>query len=91
TSSYGAGNYDVYIIKTDKEGKKLWQNSYGEAYNDYGYTAEKTDDGFLIRGVMQKCPNNDSLVEGGCANYVYVIKIDDHGKLLSQQVLEEVK
>ena len=29
TSSYGNGNYDMFVIKTDKEGKQEWQNTYG--------------------------------------------------------------
>ncbi|MEM6685240.1 MAG: serine hydrolase domain-containing protein, partial [Bacteroidota bacterium] len=40
TSSYGNGNYDMFVIKTNKRGKKLWQQTYGELYNEYGYSAE---------------------------------------------------
>ena len=38
----------MFVIKTDKKGKKLWQNTYGGFYNEYGYTAEKTDSGYLV-------------------------------------------
>jgi len=38
TSSYGEGNYDVFVIKTDKKGKKIWQNTFGKSMNEYGYT-----------------------------------------------------
>jgi hypothetical protein len=89
TSSYGKGNYDMYVIKTDKRGKKQWQNTYGDFDNDYGYTAETTNTGYLIKGTRQKCSSKDVL-NRTCTVNVWEVSIDKKGKLLSNKVLEEV-
>ena len=89
TSSYGQGNYDVYLIKTNKEGKKQWQETYGGHFNEYGYTAEKTSTGFLIKGTKQDCDSKDFLT-AECKTYLYQIEIDDKGEVIKEEVLEEI-
>lgn len=90
TSSYGKGNYDMFVIKTDKEGKKLWQNTYGGFYNEYGYTAECTPEGFIIKGTIQKCPNNTD-INRKCTTNVWFVEVDKKGKELSNKVLQLIK
>jgi len=89
TSSYGKGNYDMFVIKTDKKGKKLWQNTYGQFYNEYGYAAEKTENGYLIKGTIQDCPNNTD-INRKCTTNVWFVQIDRNGKELFNKILEEV-
>lgn len=89
TSSYGEGNYDIFVIKTDKKGKMLWQNTYGKFYNDYGYIAEITADGYRIKGTTQNCENNTD-INRKCTTNVWFVTIDKDGKELSNNVLEEV-
>ncbi len=49
TTSFGAGNRDVYLIRTDKSGQKLWSKTYGAANIDYAWTIDiAVDGGFLI-------------------------------------------
>jgi len=91
TSSYGNGNYDMFVIKTDKKGKKIWQNTYGGFYNEYGYSAEKRKKGFLIKGTQQKCSSNTDVFNRTCTTNVWFVSIDENGKELSNKVLEEVK
>ena len=90
TSSYGKGNYDMFVIKTDKDGKKLWQNSYGDFDNDYGYTAEQTDTGYLIKGTTQRCTSKDVL-NRSCTTNVWFVSIDENGKEISNKVLEKIE
>lgn len=90
TSSFGNGNYDMFVIKTDKKGKKIWQNTYGDFYNEYGYTAEKTDKGYLIKGTQQKCDGNSD-INRKCTTNVWFVSIDENGQELSNTVLEEIK
>ena len=90
TSSYGKGNYDMFAIKTDKKGKKLWQNTFGGFYNEYGYTAEKTKTGFIVKGTKQNCPNNTD-INRNCITNVWFVTIDKNGKEVSNQLLEEIK
>ncbi|WP_397444672.1 serine hydrolase domain-containing protein [Polaribacter sp. R77954] len=91
TSSFGKGNYDIYVIKTDKKGKQLWQNTYGDFYNEYGYSAEKTENGFLIKGTQQKCSSNTDVFNRTCTTNVWFVAIDENGKEISNTVLEEIK
>lgn len=90
TSSFGNGNYDVFVIKTDNKGNKIWQNSYGNFYNEYGYIAEETENGFLIKGTQQKCDSNSD-INRKCTTNVWFVSIDEHGQELSNTVLEELK
>ena len=91
TSSYGNGNYDMFVIKTDKNGKKLWQNTYGGFYNEYGYSAEKTDMGYLIKGTTQNCTSNTDVFNRSCTTNVWFVSIDKNGVELSNKLLEETK
>lgn len=90
TSSFGNGNYDMFVIKTDKKGNKIWQNSYGDFYNEYGYSSEKTDLGFLIKGTIQKCSSNSDVFNRICTTNVWFMYIDEKGKELSNQVLDKI-
>ena len=45
TESFGAGDFDFYIVKTDRDGKKLWERYYGEKKADMFYCVAPTQDG----------------------------------------------
>ncbi|MGC6432397.1 MAG: serine hydrolase domain-containing protein [Jejuia sp.] len=89
TSSYGKGNYDIYVIKTDKKGNKIWQNTFGGLDNDYGYTAEKVSYGYIIKGTIQRCNSRDVL-NRKCTNNVWFVTINNMGREISNEILEEI-
>lgn len=51
TNNFGAGGYDVYVVKTDKNGNYLWAKTYGGTNWDFGYSISTTNDGgFVLTG-----------------------------------------
>ena len=51
TTSFGEGNYDIYVIKTDSSGDTLWTRTYGGARADGARSIRQTSDGgYIIAG-----------------------------------------
>ncbi len=52
TNSYGAGGYDMFVVRTDKLGALIWQKSFGGLDWDFGYCVKATSggDSLIIAG-----------------------------------------
>jgi len=51
TESYGAGDDDIWLIKTDSNGDSLWTRTIGGPGDDTGFSGEQTNDGgYIITG-----------------------------------------
>ncbi|HBG70159.1 MAG: hypothetical protein A2W93_10505 [Bacteroidetes bacterium GWF2_43_63] len=51
TTSFGAGGYDIYLVKTDANGNQQWQKTFGGAGTEYGYCVKTLpDSGFILCG-----------------------------------------
>ncbi len=48
TSSFGAGNFDGWVLKLDASGGVVWQRTYGSSGTDWIYAMELTPDGGCI-------------------------------------------
>jgi len=75
TTSFGAGESDFYLVKTDGDGDTLWTRTYGGSSGDYGYSVAQTSDGgYIIAGATSSF---------GAGNYdVYLVKTDAAGDTL---------
>ncbi len=75
TASYGAGGYDIFLVKIDSEGNESWSSTFGGTSWDWGYYVEQTGDGgFIITGC--KDPGVFAIWD------LYLIKTDSNGNEL---------
>ena len=73
TASFGSGDIDIYLIKTDSSGNELWHKTFDEQLKDIGNCVrEVSDGGFIIAGETAcGSPSFD--------NDVYLMKTDASG------------
>ena len=75
TTSFGAGNWDTYIIKLDSAGNIEWTQAYGSENWDAAGSILQTDDGsYIFSGFYGGIsPTNNNL---------WIVKIDSAGDIL---------
>ena len=72
TDSFGAGLYDMLLIKTDNTGNQQWMKTFGGTGRDYGHSVQQTmDGGFIAAGY--------TLSFGAGGDDMYVVKTDANG------------
>jgi len=71
TSSFGSGDSDAWLLKTDENGVEQWNNTYGSLFSDKIYALDQTDDGYILAGEIKQ---KDSL-----ARDMWMIKTDVSG------------
>jgi hypothetical protein len=75
TTSYGAGQSDVYLLRIDPVGDILWAQTYGGGDNDYGYDIFLTPDGGSVLA-------GETSSFGAGKSDIYLIKTDVDGDTL---------
>lgn len=74
TTSYGAGSWDYWLIKTNSLGDTIWTQTYGGSNQDLAMSLTQTNDGgFALIGLTYGF--------GSYANDVYFVKVDQNGVL----------
>ncbi|MDD5087180.1 MAG: T9SS type A sorting domain-containing protein [bacterium] len=78
TYSFGAGERDVYVVKTDAEGNPVWTRTYGGADIDFGESIKQTrDGGYIVCGATKSF--------GPDWHNAYLIRISSDGNVIWQQ------
>jgi uncharacterized delta-60 repeat protein len=74
TRSFGAGDLDFYLVKTDGEGDTLWTRTYGGSHEDWARSVEQTSDGgYVVAGHTHSF---------GGGEHFYVVKTNGQGDTL---------
>lgn len=79
TNSFGNGETDVYVIKTDKDGELIWDRTYGGANYDYAFSICAVNGGYVLAGYsssFSKNPDSD----------LYLIKINENGEKIWEKI-----
>ncbi|PBQ33387.1 hypothetical protein CNR22_16905 [Sphingobacteriaceae bacterium] len=80
TDSYGAGGFDAFIIRTDKDGVQLWQRTFGGADWDFASDLVQAIDGnIFVVGNTYSFGNGKK--DG------FILKYDMSGNLLNQKFI----
>jgi len=79
TESYGLGETDVYVIKLDGKGNKIWEKTYGGKGHDFASSFQLTSDGGCIIA-------GDSNSFGSGDSDFYIIKLDKNGDKIWERV-----
>ena len=76
TNSTGAGGFDFYLIRTDRDGNLLWEQTYGGPEDDLAWSMSHTADGKVaIAGQTESYGEGDK--DG------YLILVDRDGNLIT--------
>jgi hypothetical protein len=74
TSSFGAGEWDIYVVKLDANGNLQWTKTIGGPASEDGYSLIQTSDGgYAIAGYTKSF--------GAGKEDIYVVKLDANGNL----------
>ena len=72
TGSFGAGYFDMYLVKTDASGNEIWSQTFGGSELEQARSVQQTSDGgFILAGITESF---------GAGNYdMYLVKTDSQG------------
>jgi len=79
TESYGAGGKDVWLVKTDSEGERIWEKTFGKDGDERGNFVLEVDGGYAIIGVTES--------EGSGGRDLLIVKTDSEGEKIWQKTL----
>lgn len=75
TKSYGAGQSDIWLIRTNDQGDTIWTKTYGGILEDWGSKAMPANDGsFIVVG--------NTNANGLVSSEIWLLKIDSIGDSL---------
>jgi len=79
TKSFGAGNQDMYLIKTNNSGDTLWTRTFGGTGDEWAGAVKQTmDNGYVISGYTNSFGNGYD---------VYLVKTNSAGMVGFQQII----
>ena len=83
TTSFGAGNGDIWILKLDQSGEVTWEKTYGGSGNDN----ISNEDMYFSHGLIQQTSDGGYIVGGYTVSFgagdrdMWVLKLDANGNI----------
>jgi hypothetical protein len=78
TSSFGAGNWDFYVVKLDSAGNVVWTKTIGGSFDDEANSIiQSSDGGYVVAGYTESF--------GAGYPDMYVVKMDANGNVCFSQ------
>lgn len=75
TRSFGS-SYDMYLVKTNRNGEMEWHRNYGGEKMDIGWSIVECNDGYLLHGSTTKDSTNDD---------ISIMRLDKYGNVTWQK------
>jgi uncharacterized protein YuzE len=83
TRSFGAGNSDIFLVKTDANGNLQWAKTYGGTDYDWAFSVQQTSDGgYIVAG--------ETYSFGAGLDDIILIKTDANGNIGSCSIVRNV-
>ncbi|MCX7743488.1 MAG: T9SS type A sorting domain-containing protein [Flavobacteriales bacterium] len=82
TDGYHGGNSDVWLLKIDTYGNKLWDKSFGGTDWEFAYDISVDSMGYVYLGGFTRSTNNDASDPGFGLQDFWVIKTDSAGNMV---------
>ncbi|MCK5420795.1 MAG: hypothetical protein KAJ08_01445, partial [Deltaproteobacteria bacterium] len=87
TQSFGAGQSDGWLVKTDSNGNKEWDKTFGGSNKDYAESVQQTSDGgYIFAGMhspttwlVKTDSNGGYIFEGWNPHNTWLVKTDSNG------------
>ena len=82
TTSYGAGYFDFWLIKTDSKGKEQWNQTFEGSGDDWAHSVIQTSDGgYVITGKTGALDDNVNYDQNDDLDDMWLVKTDSKGNM----------
>jgi hypothetical protein len=82
TTSYGAGHFDFWLIKTDSKGKEQWNQTFEGSGDDWAHSVIQTSDGgYVIIGKTRALDDNVNYDQNDDLDDMWLVKTDSKGNM----------
>ncbi len=73
------GKMDQWVVKTNSSGDIEWQNSFGGYENDYAFSVQPINDGYVVTGYTES--NDSNIIGNHGLRDIWLIKVNSNGNL----------